>query len=55
MFSISHFSYIFGSRLYVDPETIAKADEDDFALTFARIESHYFINGGYYHAIQKQR
>jgi proline iminopeptidase len=36
------------SRLYVDPETVARADEDDFALTFARIESHYFVHGGFF-------
>jgi len=36
------------SRLFVDPETLAKAEEDDFALTFARIESHYFVNAGFF-------
>jgi len=36
------------SRLYVDPSIIAKADEDQFSLAFARIESHYFVNGGFF-------
>jgi len=32
------------SRLYVDPENIARAAEDDaFALAFARIECHFFV------------
>ena len=36
------------SRLYVDPAYIARAAEDaQFALTFARIESHYFVNAGF--------
>jgi len=36
------------SRLYVDPAIIARAEEDDFAVTFARIESHYFVNAGFF-------
>jgi proline iminopeptidase len=37
------------SRLYVDPAYIARAAEDDaFALKFARIESHYFVNAGFF-------
>jgi len=37
------------SRLYVDPAYIARAAEDDkFALAFARIECHYFVNGGFF-------
>jgi len=36
------------SRLYVDPNYIARAaDDDKFALAFARIENHYFVNGGF--------
>ncbi|KAL8286447.1 hypothetical protein RQP46_004464 [Phenoliferia psychrophenolica] len=35
------------SRLHVDPEYIARADEPGFADAFARIESHYFVNGGF--------
>ncbi|KAB5594002.1 Proline iminopeptidase [Ceratobasidium theobromae] len=40
------------SRLYVDPEYIARAAEDDWAnfyisSAFARIENHYFINEGF--------
>lgn len=30
------------------PEHIEHAGEDEFALAFARIESHYFINGGFF-------
>ncbi|KAH7341402.1 Alpha/Beta hydrolase protein [Rhizoctonia solani] len=35
------------SKLYVDPEYIAKATEDGWANAFARIENHYFINEGF--------
>ena len=36
------------SRLFVDPQYIARGAEDArFALTFARIESHYFHNAGF--------
>jgi hypothetical protein len=37
------------SRLYIDPDYVARAAEDDkFALAFARIECHYFVNGGFF-------
>ncbi|KAJ3090700.1 hypothetical protein HK102_002922 [Quaeritorhiza haematococci] len=36
------------SKLYVDPAMIAKAENDTWALAFARIECHYFINGGFF-------
>ena len=36
------------SRLYVDPEMVAKAGSDKWALAFARIECHYFVNGGFF-------
>jgi len=36
------------SRLYVDPAAVAWAEDDRFALAFARIESHYFVNGGFF-------
>lgn len=37
------------SRLFVDPEYIKRAAEDDqFAIIFARIETHYFVNGGFF-------
>jgi len=36
------------SRLFVDPASLAKAEEDHFALAFARIECHYFVNGGWF-------
>ena len=32
------------SKLYVDPEQLAKADKDEYSNAFARIENHYFIN-----------
>ncbi|KAJ7773394.1 proline iminopeptidase [Mycena metata] len=35
------------SRLFVDPEYVARATSDDFANAFARIENHYFINDGF--------
>jgi len=33
------------SRLFPDSEYLDKAEDLDFAVAFARIESHYFING----------
>jgi len=37
------------SRLYVDPKHIARATENDmWAIAFARIESHFFVNGGWF-------
>jgi proline iminopeptidase len=36
------------SRLYTPPEFIQTAVTDDFALKFARIECHYFINEGFF-------
>jgi proline iminopeptidase len=37
------------SRLFVDPEYIKRAEADGaFALAFARIESHYFNNNGFF-------
>ncbi|KAH8925701.1 proline iminopeptidase [Atractiella rhizophila] len=35
------------SRLAIDPEYIARADGQDFADQFARIECHYFVNEGF--------
>ncbi|CAF0790012.1 unnamed protein product [Adineta steineri] len=36
------------SRLYVDPASIARATDDaKFAVAFARIEAHYFVNGAF--------
>ena len=32
------------SRLFPDPEYLDKAEDLDFAVAFARIECHYFIN-----------
>jgi proline iminopeptidase len=36
------------SKLQVDADMVAKAEDPEFALTFARIESHYFVNGGFF-------
>ncbi|RDW88053.1 putative proline iminopeptidase [Coleophoma cylindrospora] len=35
------------SKLIVDPEYIKKAEDPKWALAFARIESHFFVNGGW--------
>jgi proline iminopeptidase len=35
------------SFLHLNPEYVAKFQEDDYAAAFARIECHYFINGGF--------
>ncbi len=36
------------SFLFQDPEYVQHAAGDEFALAFARIESHYFVNGGFF-------
>jgi len=36
------------SRLIPDPDLIERTGEDQFAEAFARIECHYFINGGFF-------
>jgi len=35
------------SRLFVGPADIAKAEKDEYANAFARIENHYFVNEGW--------
>ncbi|UZJ52252.1 hypothetical protein CBS101457_001572 [Exobasidium rhododendri] len=35
------------AKFYIDEEMLAKADDDKWALAFARIESHYFANRGW--------
>ena len=35
------------SYLLQDPHFIASSAEDEYALAFARIECHYFVNGGF--------
>jgi len=35
------------SKLLVDPGMASHYEEDEFALTFARIEAHYFVNRGF--------
>ena len=34
--------------LLPDPERVRRFAEDHFALAFARIECHYFVNGGFF-------
>jgi proline iminopeptidase len=34
--------------LFQDPERVAKFRDDSYALAFARIESHYFVNKGFF-------
>lgn len=36
------------SRLIVDPSSIDEFDEPEYALSFARIECHYFINNAFF-------
>jgi proline iminopeptidase len=36
------------SFLYQDAGYISSSGEDEFALAFARIECHYFVNGGFF-------
>ncbi len=36
------------SYLYPDTQHIASSGEDEFALAFARIECHYFVNAGFF-------
>ncbi len=36
------------SKLIQDPDLMAYFGEDEFAVAFARIECHYFINGGFF-------
>ncbi len=36
------------SHLYVSESTIRRLGEEHFALAFARIETHYFVNGGFF-------
>jgi len=35
------------SRLNVSPDDLARANSNDWSNAFARIENHYFINGGF--------
>ena len=36
------------SKLVVDPKLLERAEDPEWALAFARIETHYFVNGGFY-------
>jgi proline iminopeptidase len=35
------------SKLFIDPDLMAKFGEEKTALAFARIEAHYFVNGAF--------
>jgi proline iminopeptidase len=37
-------------RLFPDPDYISTFAGDEFSLSFARIECHYFVNGGFFKA-----
>lgn len=36
------------SRLFIEPEALERFDEPDAALSFARIECHYFVNKAFF-------
>jgi len=36
------------ARLYVDKENVERGEDPEFALAFARIECHYFVNAGWF-------
>ena len=36
------------SKLYTDPKLLQRAENDTWADQFARIECHYFVNGGFF-------
>jgi len=36
------------SHILVDKESVDEYEEDEFALSFARIECHYFVHGGFF-------
>lgn len=36
------------SKLIPDPDLVERFSVDDFAIAFARIECHYFMNGGFF-------
>lgn len=36
------------SRIFIDDEMLKKAEEDKWVLQFARVECHYFVNGGFF-------
>ena len=37
------------SCLYTNPKKMANIEDPEFSLKFARIECHYFVNGGFFH------
>lgn len=36
------------SRLHIDEDMLKRAEKDTWSLQFARIECHYFVNGGFF-------
>jgi hypothetical protein len=51
---LSHVAFLFlhstslQSQLLINPDNLARVDDDDFAAAFARIECHYFVSGGFF-------
>ena len=43
-----NFAEALRSFLRQDPDFMSGHEEEAFALAFARIESHYFVNGGFF-------
>lgn len=36
------------SKLFIDQELVNKGEDEKFAVAFASIETHYFVNGGFF-------
>ena len=36
------------SKLFIDKELVEKGEDEKFAVAFASIETHYFVNGGFF-------
>lgn len=36
------------SKINIDPKKLARAQDPKWALQFAAIECHYFVNGGFF-------
>ena len=36
------------SKLFVSQDYIKRAEDSKFAIAFARIETHYFVHGGWF-------
>ena len=40
------------SKLFINQAYLEKGEDDIFALAFARIETHYFVNGSFLKSIK---